>query len=110
MGEVMAAFTGILLLMCIVIRVPNFFRKLVWNHSFYPVLTAILKSATKKTEKNMEKILLLMDYGTEYKTAEIAEKVGLKAPRTRELLNMLAKNGKVEIMGSNQDRRYRKVH
>ena len=42
MGEVMAAFTGILLLMCIVIRVPNFFRKLVWNHSFYPVLAAIL--------------------------------------------------------------------
>lgn len=58
----------------------------------------------------MEKILLLMDYGTEYKTAEIAEKVGLKGPRTRELLNMLAKNGKVEILGSNRDRRYMKVH
>ena len=31
MGEVMATFTGILLLMCTVIGVPNFFRKLVWN-------------------------------------------------------------------------------
>ena len=77
MGEVMAAFTGILLLMCTVIGVPNFFRKLVWNHSFYPVLTAILKSATKKTEKNMEKILLLMDYGTEYKTAECMDRIKL---------------------------------
>ncbi len=56
----------------------------------------------------MERILLLMDYGVEYKTADIAEKLGLKAPRTRELIKLLTEEGTVEALGSNRDRRYKK--
>lgn len=67
------------------------------------------KMDRKKTKKNMEKILLLMDYGVEYKMADIAEKVGLKAARTRELLKSLTEEGAVEALGSNRDRRYKKI-
>lgn len=62
------------------------------------------KSAT--TQKHLEDILETMDINHEYKAAEIAAIVGLKASRTRELLKMLVDNKKIEIIGDKKNRRY----
>ena len=67
------------------------------------------KCSTKKTKEKLERILLLMDENREYKTAEIAEKIGLKPARTRELLKILAEEKKVEASGNNRDRSYKKT-
>lgn len=51
----------------------------------------------------------MMEQGKEYKTAEIAEWVGLKVSRTCDLLKVLAENGEVEAIGSNRNRGYKKL-
>lgn len=40
---------------------------------------------------------------------DIAEKVGLKAPRTREPLKLLTEERTIEALGSNRNRRYKKI-
>lgn len=47
--------------------------------------------------------------GKEYKSTEIAEWIGLKLSRTRDLLKVLTENGEVEAIGSNRNRRYKKL-
>lgn len=49
-----------------------------------------------------------MEAGLEYPADSIAENVGLKASRTRELLKMLVDEDKIEVLGENRNRRYRK--
>ena len=79
------------------------------------------KSANKSADLNMEsadsmtvltkrqeQILTIMEDGREYTTEAIAGIIGLKGPRTRQLMNELVELGKVESLGTTKDRRYRK--
>ena len=68
----------------------------------------------KKSADNMsglterqKQILIIMEDGGEYTTEAIAEEIGLKGPRTRQLLNELVELGKIESLGTTKDRRYR---
>lgn len=58
--------------------------------------------------KRQTQILTIMEDGREYTTEAIAGIIGLKGPRTRQLLNELVELGKVESLGTTKDRRYRK--
>ena len=62
----------------------------------------------KLTEKQRE-ILDVMDVELEYTTGYIAEMIGLKSSRTRQLINELVSLGKVEKMGSTKDRKYKRI-
>ena len=79
------------------------------------------KSANKSADSNKEsadkmdaltkrqrQILTIMEDGREYTTEAIAVIIGLKGPRTRQLMNELVELGKVESLGTTKDRRYRK--
>ena len=72
------------------------------------------KSANKSADnmtvltKRQEQILTIMEEGREYTTEAIARIIGLKGPRTRQLMNELVELGKVESLGTTKDRRYRK--
>lgn len=80
---------------------------------------ALIKSADKKTliknddeklrpktEKQLETIVDFMEAGREYATREIAEVLGLKETRTRELIAILVSDNKIERLGGKRDRRY----
>lgn len=72
------------------------------------------KSANKSADnmtvltKRQEQILTIMEEGREYTTEAIAGIIGLKGPRTRQLMNELVELGKVESLGTTKDRRYQK--
>lgn len=72
------------------------------------------KSANKSADnmtvltKRQEQILTIMEEGREYTTEAIAGIIGLKGPRTRQLMNELVELDKVESIGTTKDRRYRK--
>lgn len=65
------------------------------------------KKWTKKTEQQMQNILEYMSPDKTYKTSEIAEFIGVKESRARELVNILADSGRIEPMGKNKGRRYK---
>jgi DNA-binding IclR family transcriptional regulator len=50
-----------------------------------------------------------MDIGVEYSTEQIAEKIGLKGPRTRQLLNELVNKELLACVGTTKRRRYIKT-
>ena len=58
--------------------------------------------------KRQKEILTIMEDGEEYTTEAIAGAIGLKGPRTRQILNQLVELGKIESLGTTKDRRYRK--
>lgn len=66
------------------------------------------KSANSILTKRQKEIIGLMEEGEEYITEFVADKIGLKAPRTRQILNELADLGLVESLGTTKDRRYKK--
>jgi predicted HTH transcriptional regulator len=51
-------------------------------------------------------ILSFMDEGTEYSTDEVADYIGLKGPRTRQLLNELVDIGRLTVTATTKNRRY----
>ena len=53
-----------------------------------------------------KQILTNMDIGVEYSTEQIAEKIGLKGPRTRQLLNELVNKELLACVGTTKRRRY----
>lgn len=53
-----------------------------------------------------QQILSIMEPGRKYSSDEVAEIVGLKISRTRQLLKELADLGKVEASGSTKGKRY----
>lgn len=57
--------------------------------------------------ERQKQILTIMEDGGEYTTESIAGEIGLKGPRTRQLLNELVELGKIESLGTTKDRRYR---
>lgn len=67
------------------------------------------KAAINKTEQKLKDIEEYMIPGQEYTTMEIADFVGVKKSRTRALISELVKAGKVEAIGKNRGRRYRKL-
>ncbi len=56
-----------------------------------------------------KQILEYMELEVEYSTAEIAEKIGLRGPRTRQLLNELVTMGFVSCTAVTKNRRYVKM-
>lgn len=70
------------------------------------------KSADSKKMKAIDlserqkQILAHMDAGVEYSTEQVAEKIGLKGPRTRQLLNELVNKELLACMGTTKRRRY----
>ena len=73
------------------------------------------KSADSKKMKvidlseRQKQILTYMDAGVEYSTEQVAEKIGLKGPRTRQLLNELVNMELLACIGTTKRRRYIKV-
>ena len=63
-------------------------------------------SMSKLTERQKQ-ILAIMEYGGEYTTETIARAIGLKGPRTRQILNELVELGEIVSLGTTKDRRYR---
>ncbi len=68
----------------------------------------------KKSADNMSRltgrqkeILTIMEDGREYTPEAIAGVIGLKGPRTRQILNELVELEKIESLGTTKDRRYR---
>ena len=75
---------------------------------------ALIKSAdkkkfTNKTRQQLEKIIECMEADREYRIAEIAEFLGVKETRARELMRELIQLKKIEPTGKNKGRRYRKT-
>lgn len=50
-----------------------------------------------------KQILTNMDIGVEYSTEQIAEKIGLKGPRTRQLLNELVNKELLACVGTTKE-------
>ena len=76
------------------------------------------KSAESADSKNInsldlserhKQILINMDVGVEYSTEQIAERIGLKGPRTRQLLNELVNKELLACIGTTKRRRYIKT-
>lgn len=73
------------------------------------------KSAEKSAEIKMnlsnrhKQILSFMSEGVEYGTGEIAEFLGLKGSRTRQLLKELVDRGMLTITASTKKRKYKRV-
>ena len=59
--------------------------------------------------ERQRQILTYMDAGVEYSTEQVAEKIGLKGPRTRQLLNELVIMDLLACIGTTKRRRYIKV-
>ena len=56
--------------------------------------------------ERQKQILACMEPEVLYKTEEIAEKIGLKGPRTRQLLNELVAMGRLTCTAATKNRRY----
>ena len=74
------------------------------------------ESAEKSAERQetllserQKQILACMELEVLYKTEEIAEKIGLKGPRTRQLLNELVAMGKLTCTAATKNRRYIRI-
>ena len=73
-----------------------------------PIKTAD-KKVTRTREKQYEVLLKGMVAGREYKLVELLDILDLSDRRFREILNGLAELDKIEIIGSNRARRYKRV-
>ena len=56
--------------------------------------------------ENYNRIIALLSDGKEYSSEQIAEQIGLKGSRTRQLLNELVKIGKISYTTKTKNRRY----
>lgn len=57
----------------------------------------------------MNKVLEYMIYDKEYALSEICAVLSLKETRTKEILKRLMEESKVEAIGGNRNRKYRKI-
>ena len=70
------------------------------------------KSAETQEEllsERQKQILACMELEVLYKTEEIVEKIGLKGPRTRQLLNELVAMGRLICTAATKNRRYTRI-
>ena len=65
---------------------------------------------TKKSQEQYAAVLNYMKPGYEYKLRDIAEIIGVKETRTKEILKGLIEAGRIEIIGSTKAKRYIKVN
>ena len=72
------------------------------------IKSADKKKLTKKTRQQLEEIVEWMEPDREYRVVEIADFLGIKETRARELIRELIRLEKVSAMGQNKGRRYRK--
>ena len=79
-------------------------------------VTLVMKKSAESKNMNRsdlsarhKQILTNMDIGVEYSTEQIAEKIGLKGPRTRQLLNELVNKELLACVGTTKRRRYIKT-
>jgi ribosomal protein S25 len=68
------------------------------------------KTITIKTKHQLDEILDNMESDEVYTTAILSEMIGLQISRTRQLLKMLSEIGKIEVVGTNRNRRYKKCN
>ena len=78
-----------------------------------------IQSAEKSADKTagsevdlsdrQKQILSLMNTNVEYSAEEIAELIGLKGSRTRQLLKELADKGKMSFTAATKNRKYKKI-
>ena len=59
--------------------------------------------------ERQKQILACMELEVLYRTEEIAEKIGLKGPRARQLLNELVAMGRLTCTAATKNRRYIRI-
>ena len=69
-------------------------------------ISALAKLLSDKLSKRQKQILEYMEKEEMYSTEEIAVAIGLKGPRTRQLLKELIVMGAIECTASTKNRRY----
>ena len=67
------------------------------------------KKLQRKTEEQFDQILHYMVIDCEYKLKELAEVLDVKERRVRTILKALEEMKKIEAIGSNKDRKYRRI-
>ena len=60
----------------------------------------------QQIQQKNQQILAIMEAGVEYSAEQVAEKIGLKGPRTRQLLNELVNKELLACIGTTKRRRY----
>ena len=69
----------------------------------------ISRNARVMLSERQKQILACMELEVLYRTEEIAEKIGLKGPRTRQLLNELVVMGRLTCTAATKNRRYMRI-
>ena len=62
----------------------------------------------QQNQQKNQQILTIMEAGIEYDTEQVAEKIGLKGPRTRQLLDELVNKELLACIGITKRKRYMK--
>ena len=60
----------------------------------------------QQNQQKNQQILTIMEAGIEYCTEQVAEKIGLKGPRTRQLLDELVNKELLACIGTTKRKRY----
>ena len=60
----------------------------------------------QQIQQKNQQILAIMEAGVEYSAEQVAEKIGLKGSRTRQLLNELVNKELLACIGTTKRRRY----
>ena len=87
----------------------------VQGNSDLEAIQSAEKSADKTAGSEVDlsdrhkQILSLMDINVGYSAEEIAELIGLKGSRTRQLLKELADKGKMSFTAATKNRKYKKI-
>ena len=87
----------------------------VQGNSALEAIQSAEKSADKTAGSEVDlsdrqkQILSLMNTNVEYSAEEIAELIGLKGSRTRQLLKELADKGKISFTAATKNRKYKKM-
>lgn len=97
----------------------NISEKFKFDKDFVEIVKKSAESSEKSAESSdynlmdlpnrQKQILECMALGKEYSTEEIAGKIGLKGPRTRQLLNELVAMGFVSCTAATKNRRYVRI-
>lgn len=83
--------------------------KAVDSHNKKATIKSDDKKTTTKTQESMKTVLEYMEYEKEYALSEICKVLNLKPTRTKEILKKLINEDKVETLGENRNRKYRKI-
>ena len=88
------------------------YLKMIPKHGQQSAKKIAEKSAETQEEllsERQKQILACMELEVLYRTEEIAEKIGLKGPRTRQLLNELVAMGRLTCTAATKNRRYIRI-